>query len=284
MAWVPVKRSDLQRKIQEYVRKIGREQRGELPLPPPEEESKELFTLVLQPVLADLSTFDTVTVDFDAAMNGLPVEALMSPEGWYFGQRYPVIYSPGYLRENELRKSPQQVPSTGLLLDALGDKETRDHFKELVPRPTMVIDAAGSPVERPSLLAQSEVFVFVGHGRSGALILANGEPLKAEDFPPAASENMQLVVLVACSSAVAREGLLDTANLVHAFQSGGTPNVIASQWNVVPEATKEFMNSFFTHLKNTESPARALYEARKELFRTKNHPYYWAAFTLSGRS
>jgi hypothetical protein len=282
--WVPVKRGDLQRKIQEYVRKIGREQRAELPLPPPEEESKELFTLVLQPVLADLSTFDTVTVDFDVAMNGLLVEALMSPAGWYFGQRYPVIYSPGYLRENELRKSPQQVPSTGLLLDALGDKGLRKKFEEVFPQVIVVADAAGSPAERPSLLARSQIFVFVGHGRSGALILMDGKPLKAEDFPPEATENMQLAVLVACSSAVSREGLLDTANLVHAFQSGGTPNVIASQWNVAPETTKEFMKSFLIHLKDTESPARAIYEARKELFRTKNHPYYWAAFTLSGRS
>jgi CHAT domain-containing protein len=286
-AELPVKREELQRRIREYVGKIGREQRESFPSPAPEVESKELFALVLQPVLADLSRNDPaanpVVVDFDPAMSGLPVEALMSSEGWYFGQRFPVIYSPGYVRENALRKYSQQVPGPGLAIDALGNQGTVARFKELVPPAVIIDDQDGRPAERESLLAQSEVFLFAGHGKSGALLLGNSKPLKAEDFPQQSLANMQLAVLVACSSGVAREGLLDTGSLVHAFQNGGTPVVVASQWNVAADFTEQFMDRFFSNMKKGDSPAQALFEARKQLFRVKSHPYYWAAFTVSGR-
>jgi CHAT domain-containing protein len=141
------------------------------------------------------------------------------------------------------------------------------------------LDVDGTAAEQ----AQSESFFLLGHGKSGALLLANGKPLKAENFPQQSLANMQLAVLVACSSGVAREGLLDTGSLVHAFQSGGTPAVVASQWNVATDFTEQFMDSFFSNMKKGNSPAQALFAARKQLFRVQNHPYYWAAFTLSGR-
>jgi CHAT domain-containing protein len=284
---VPIKRAELQRKIQQYSRKIGREQRAELPLPAPEAESKDLFSLVLQPVLSGLTGPDEaaaiVTIDFDVAMNGLQAEALMSPEGWYFGQRFPVVYSPGYVRENELRKYSQQALAAGLAINALGDEGAVARFKELVPRAVIINGADGTLAELGPLLAQSEIFVFFGHGESGALLLAKDKPLKAENFPQQQLANMQMAVLVACSSAVAKEGLLDTGSLVHAFQGGGTPAVIASQWNVSADFTQQFMDSFFSNMKKGDSPAKALFAARQTLFRVKPHPYYWAGFTLSGR-
>lgn len=285
---VPIKRVELQNKIQQYLHKIGREQLSELPLPAPEAESKELFALVLQPVLNALTVTGeaapTIAIDFDSAMNGLQTEYLMSPEGWYFGQRYPVIYSSGFIRENQLRKYPGQAPTRGLVIDALGNQDVVNRFKELVPQAKIIDDSNASPEERESLLAGSEAFMFIGHGKSGALLLANGKPLRAENFPPHSLANMQLAVLVACSSGVARGGLLDTGGLIHAFQAGGTPAVVASQWNVAADFTEQFMDSFFSNMKRGDSPAQALFEARKQLFHVKSHPYYWAAFTLSGRA
>jgi CHAT domain-containing protein len=166
----------------------------------------------------------------------------------------------------------------------LGDQDVVARFKELVPQAVIVDEQDGRPAERELLLAQSKVFIFMGHGKSGALLLANGKPLKAEDFPQQSLANMQLAVLMACSSGVAKEGLLDTGGLIHAFQAGGTPAVIASQWNVAIDFTEQFMDRFFSNMKKGDSPAQALFEARKQLFRVKSHPYYWAAFTISGRA
>lgn len=287
-AELPVKREGLQRRIREYLAKIGREQRPELPLPAPEAESKELFALLLQPVLADLPRHDPapnpIVFDFDPAMSGLSVEALMSPEGWYFGQRYPVVYSPGFIRGNQLRQYSRQAPTTGLAINALGDQDAVAIFKEFIPQAVIVNEQDGRPEERAMLLAQSEIFLFAGHGKSGALLLANGKPLTAKDFPQASLANMQLAVLMACSSGVAKEGLLDTGGLIHAFQAGGTPAVIASQWNVATDFTEQFIDRFFSNMKKGAPPTQALFEARKQLFHMKPHPYYWAAFTLSGRA
>src|SRR5205823_13111458 len=127
---IPEKRQDLSRKIREYVEKCSVRQDPELRLPPPEVESKELFSRLLQPVMAHLRPSETVVIDLDIGMNKLPLEALKSPEGWYFGEKFPVIYSPGYLRELDLR--PQQRPRWGLRIYALQPGEN-EKFSGVFP-------------------------------------------------------------------------------------------------------------------------------------------------------
>lgn len=280
---VPEKRNDLQRKIVQYLQKCGTPQNPDLPLPAPDEESRKLFALLLQPVIADLQGSDVVVIDLDKVMTGLPIEALKSPEGWYFGEKYPVIYSPGYIRENDLRNPSQQTLRTGVLLDAWDAESEHNKLIELFPQLKVVYDEAVSAAELPASLESSEMFIFIGHGKSGSLILHNGRPLQAEDFPLESLQRLQLVVLAGCSTG-SNPGLLATGNLVDAFQSGRTPNVIASQWDVRSATTTELMTSFYTHLKNGDSVPHALFEARKEILRKYGHPYFWAAFVLNGRA
>ena len=281
------KRDDLERRIYRYVQKCSMAQTETAPLPVPDAESKDLFSRLLQPVVAQLRAPETIVIDPDIVMKGLPLEALKSPEGWYFGEKFPIIYSPGYLRENDLRKSSQQAPRWGLLVDALGGAvsegaKLHDSFPEiqLVDRPDL------KPAELRDLLAPSEIFHFVGHGKLGALLLANGTSMKASDFPPESLRHLQVAVLAACSTGLTSEGLGDSSSLVRAFQAGGTPTVIASQWDVDSRATRQLMGRFYTHLRNDEPAVLALFEAKKELIRgqTYKHPYYWASFILSGRA
>jgi CHAT domain-containing protein len=283
--WVPEKREDLRKKIYQYIQKCGTPQSPSLPLPAPDDESRKLFSLLLQPVIADLSGSETVVVDLDQAMRGLPIEALKSPEGWYFGEKYPVVYSPGYIRENDLRNPAQQTPRGGVLLNAWDDSSEQPAVRELFPQIRIVYDEAIAPKDLAVLLEPSEMFVFIGHGEAGSLILHSGRPLKAEDFPPESLKRLQLVVLAGCSTGSSPDGILDTRNLLDAFQAGGTPSVIASQWDVESTITTDLMTRFYTHLKNGESVPHALYEARKEIIRQKpySHPYYWAGFILNGR-
>ena len=262
---IPEKRQDLIRKIREYVEKCSTRQDPEMHLPPPDVESKKLFSLLLQPVMAHLHPSETVVIDLDAGMDRLPLEALKSPEGWYFGEKFPVVYSPGFLRENDLR--PQQKPRLGLRIYALSPGES-DRFSSVFPDLKMMEGGDIDPADLPFLLKSSEIFVFLGHGESGGLVLRKGEShLTAKTFPPESLQQMQLVVLAACSTGVATDDAPDTSNLVHAFHSGGTPSVIASHWNVNMEATSELMTSFSRHLANGESVAHALYEARRETIR-----------------
>jgi hypothetical protein len=64
-----------------------------------QEDSQYLFSLLLRPVHADLQATGAVVGELDQLMNDLVLEGLRSPESWYFGQKYPVIYSLGLIKE-----------------------------------------------------------------------------------------------------------------------------------------------------------------------------------------
>jgi CHAT domain-containing protein/Tfp pilus assembly protein PilF len=94
-----------------------------------------------------------------------------------------------------------------------------------------------------------------------------------------------LVVLSACQTQLGAQSRGDDiVGLNRAFIYAGTPTVIASLWSVDDEATALFMTSFYRHLKDGMGKAQALREAQTELRADPKyaHPYYWAAFALTG--
>lgn len=277
-------RDDLQRRIQQYIEKCSAPQDPRVPLPPPNAESTDLFSRLLQPVMAHLRETETVVVEPDDALTGLPLESLKSPDGPYFGEKFPIIYSPGYLRENDLRTASQQRPRWGLVIDALDSTSERDDLADLFPELRVINGMDLSASQLPELLQGGEMMVYIGHANSAALILNKKTLLTAANFPPVSLKRLQLAVLAACSTGAAKDGIFDTSNLVHAFQSGGTPGVVASQWDVGSSSTTELMKRFYSHLQKNESVARALYAARKEVIPLHRHPYYWAGFILNGRA
>jgi hypothetical protein len=92
-----------------------------------------------------------------------------------------------------------------------------------------------------------------------------------------------LVVLSACQTQLgAHSGGDDIIGLNRAFIYAGAPSVIASLWSVNDEATSLLMTAFHTHLKQGMGKARALKAAQAETRTKYAHPYYWAAFVLTG--
>jgi CHAT domain-containing protein len=94
-----------------------------------------------------------------------------------------------------------------------------------------------------------------------------------------------LVTLSACDSALGQEmggeGLL---GLTRAFQYAGARSVLASLWSVSDASTAELMKSFYVYLQKGRSKDEALRAAQADLIQGKSfsHPYYWAAFELTG--
>ncbi|WP_299674638.1 CHAT domain-containing protein [uncultured Dokdonia sp.] len=100
----------------------------------------------------------------------------------------------------------------------------------------------------------------------------------------------QLAVLSACNTGtgILKEGE-DLQSLSRAFTYAGTNSTLTSLWNVNDQSTKEIMKSFYHNLKNGDSKHIALRKANLTYLNsttdeTLKHPYYWAAFTLSGNT
>jgi CHAT domain-containing protein/Tfp pilus assembly protein PilF len=92
-----------------------------------------------------------------------------------------------------------------------------------------------------------------------------------------------LVVLSACQTDVGRVSAGDEViGLTRAFLYAGTPTVIASLWNVEDKATALLMQQFYTHLRSGMSKGEALQKAQIAVREQFPHPYYWAAFVLTG--
>ncbi len=92
-----------------------------------------------------------------------------------------------------------------------------------------------------------------------------------------------LVVLSACQTGVVDINSTDSVSgLSKAFIQAGAKDIVMSLWSVNDEATKDLMSSFYEEMKENKNYAKALKAAKLKMIADGRHPFYWAAFVVSG--
>jgi len=113
-------------------------------------------------------------------------------------------------------------------------------------------------------------------GKSDGIVTAlklSGLDLKGTD----------LVVLSACQTGVVDINSTDSVSgLSKAFIQAGAKDIVMSLWSVDDQATKELMSSFYQKMKENRNYAKALKAAKLKMIKEGKHPFYWAAFVVSG--
>ena len=93
-----------------------------------------------------------------------------------------------------------------------------------------------------------------------------------------------LVTLSACETGLGK--VLngdDLVGLTRGFLYAGSSSVVASLWQVDDEATSELMKRFYLNLKNGMTKRDALRQAQLDTRKEFPHPFFWAAFFLTGQ-
>jgi CHAT domain-containing protein len=116
--------------------------------------------------------------------------------------------------------------------------------------------------------------------------MANNEILTIKDLFELHLDGARLATLSACETGVPGTKLPDeVVSLPSAFIRAGFAGAIGSLWTVSDESTAQLMTSFYQLWRvKGMPPVQALAEAQKMLRESEKfqHPFYWAAFYLTG--
>ena len=299
----PITAAALQKKIDEYQASVvGKAAAGDL-----KQAASELYQLLIPP---DLGRDKQICLVPDKSLHQLAFASLVSAEGRYLLEDFALFYAPSasvlvVATENAQRKG--RVKNERLL--SIGnpdfDREENPNLPDLGSAQEEAKSIAGNYERSLDLLGgeatkdrflhnfnEVEVIHFAGHflanrrspGNS-KLLFAGGE-LRASELSSYKLPKAKLVVLSACETGFERydkgEGAIGIART---FLALGAPVVVASQWKVDSEPTKDLMIAFHRNRKSYRmTSAESLRRAQLEVLSNDKTqaPFYWAAFSLFG--
>jgi CHAT domain-containing protein/tetratricopeptide (TPR) repeat protein len=281
--------------------------------------ARQLYDLLILPVASQLSRERRLLLELDSTLSPIPVQALVDANGEYLGAKFAITIFPGtsYLRR---LRPVRPITSADRVLMVGSPTLSGDWASTFQPLPEAAEEARGiaskfknarlltgqraNAVEVERELPGAAVFHYAGHSisnaeRIGLLLAADGsraETAALHDVPPVLEASSldsarvgrcALAVFSACSTeGVEGDGAGDPESLVRAFLEAGVPQVMASRWNVDSRTTAVFMNAFYDRLLEGQAAADAARAAASDIRKQpdKAHPYYWAAFSIYGRT
>ena len=295
--------AELERKIDAYQAAIV----GKGPPADLRQAGEELYRLLIP---SDLASGKQLCLVPDQSLHQLSFATLVSPAGKYLLEDYSLFYAPSasvLVLASENARSKEQVTTESLL--SIGnpdfDREENPNLADLRDAEAEAkviardyrnpVGLFGGEATREKFLANFanvEVVHFAGHfvanrqSPGNSKLLFAGGDLRSSELSAYKLPKAKLVVLSACETGFERynksEGAIGIARTLLAL---GAPVIVASQWKVDSEPTKDLMIAFHRNRKQSGmTSAESLRRAQLELLSRPetNAPFYWAAFSLFG--
>ena len=297
---IPIERTELVKKVsalRDAIYQVGEKEKFQ-------SHAQELYKLLIEPALADIRGKELLIVPHDV-LHYLPFQALVSSQGKYLVQDYPIYYlSSASLMQftREKRRASKGKEERALVMGnpSLGDEAYDLRFAEreakeiarVYPKSAVYLKTEATKPRAVSLSPDYDILHFAVHGEfdqndplsSGLLLAAGGKgegKLKASEI---FSLNLKAgtVVLSACETGLGKITNGDEIiGLTRAFIYAGAPSVITTLWKVNDRASYELMQEFYTNLK-TAKKSEALRQAQLKIMKEFPHPFFWAAYELNG--
>jgi len=294
---IPVRRRELVSKVsafRESVLQLEEKEKFRV-------SSQELYKLLIEPALQRIRGKELLIIPHDV-LHYLPFQALLSAQGKYLIQDYPVHYLSSASLMQFTREKKRAGGEQALVMGnpSLGDEAYNLRFAEreakevanVYPKSAVYLRAEASKSRAISLSPKYDMLHFAVHAElneedpmSSALLLApegsgDGRLKVGEIF----SLNLKagMVVLSAWETGLGKHSNGDElVGLTRAFIYAGTPSIVTTLWKVNDRASYELMREFYQHLK-TSKKVEALRQAQLKTMKEFPEPFYWAAYQLTG--
>ncbi len=306
---IKISSEDLEKKVSDFLRLVT----GKAPRTEIETAGKELYALLVKPILSRLDSSKEICIIADKVLHQMPFAALISGDGRFLLEDFKIFNAPSasvFVAVTERARELEKITNERLLsvgnpafdkeenagLDALpaAEEEART-IAQIYPNAKQFVGADATKNVFLNEMQSAEIIHFAGHYVAAqspqfSKLLFSGGDLRSFELASARLPNAKLVVLSACQTGIEKfykgEGAIGIART---FLAIGAPVVVASRWKVDSAATGDLMIAFHRNRKEKNlSSVEALRAAQIEMLRGADEnfrqPYFWSAFSVIGAS
>ena len=270
-------------------------------LEPVDDELKQLYTILIQPIKSKLSGVNYLGIIPDGPLHFLSFAALKDEES-YLVDQFPIFYSPSASVLKFTFAKRQQKKATKVL--AVGNPDLGNYNYDL---PLAELEAqsirwnypdmdilTGSKATKEWLvdnISNYGIIHLAAHGEFdefnplfSSLWLASERP---DNRRLTVSEvfgleiNADLVTLSACQTGLGKLEAGELIGLNRAFIYAGTHALVSALWRVDDLSTSVMMKHFYRNYVTLDK-AKSLRRAQLIVKKDFPHPSYWAGFSLVG--